>query len=66
MTDARILTYDWDANYVGDASRDLFLGHADSLLDLISLNRKDAVRIQPSTLLLAPEFQLNFTGIKQC
>ncbi|RGP63215.1 ankyrin repeat [Fusarium longipes] len=35
MPHARILTYDWNANYDTTASSDKFLGHADTLLDRV-------------------------------
>ncbi|KAJ2986541.1 hypothetical protein NUW58_g4975 [Xylaria curta] len=35
IPNARILTYDWNANYDKTASSDIFLGHADALLDRI-------------------------------
>jgi hypothetical protein len=35
IPEARIFTYDWDANYFEDAPVQTLLGHADTLLDLI-------------------------------
>lgn len=43
MPEARILTYDWNADYDKTASCDIFLGHALTLLDRIHVNRKKAV-----------------------
>ncbi|KAI0545030.1 hypothetical protein F4679DRAFT_562410 [Xylaria curta] len=44
IPDSRILTYDWNANYVKDASKDRFLGHADTLLEHIYQNRLETNR----------------------
>ncbi|CAG7557861.1 unnamed protein product [Fusarium equiseti] len=44
MPNARILTYDWNANYDKTASRHRFLGHADDLLRCIALDRKETKR----------------------
>jgi hypothetical protein len=43
LPDARILTYDWNANYDTSASSDRFLGHADTLLDRVYVNREELV-----------------------
>jgi len=43
IPDARILTYDWNANYDTTASHDIFLGHAEKLLDHIYIDRKEKV-----------------------
>jgi hypothetical protein len=43
MNYARILTYDWNANYDTTASSDRFLGHADTLLDRVYVNREELV-----------------------
>lgn len=43
MPYARILTYDWNANYDTTASSDGLLGHADTLLDRIYVNREKLV-----------------------
>lgn len=43
MPKSRILTYDWNANYDRSASVKNFLGHADSLLDALYINRHDTV-----------------------
>ncbi|KAI8623482.1 ARM repeat-containing protein [Xylariaceae sp. FL1651] len=37
---ARILTYDWNANYAENASGDRFLGHAEALLNRLQQNRR--------------------------
>ena len=37
---ARVLTYDWNANYAEDASADRFLGHANALLHRLQLDRR--------------------------
>ena len=36
VPEARILTYDWNGNYFGDAAVQTLLGHADSLLGLVA------------------------------
>lgn len=48
---ARILTYDWNANYDEDASGDIFLGHADGLLDRLRVDRNKLVRLISCPLL---------------
>ncbi|KAK7959734.1 uncharacterized protein PG986_004588 [Apiospora aurea] len=47
---ARILTYDWNSNIDRTASNDRLLGHADTLLMLLHINRRDnaLVRTQDS------------------
>jgi hypothetical protein len=45
MPEARILTYDWNADYDKDASSDIFAGHARSMLDRIYVNRNNTVNI---------------------
>jgi hypothetical protein len=43
IPDSRILTYDWNANYDETSSNDILLGHADTLLDRIFIDRDDTV-----------------------
>lgn len=47
MPYARILTYDWNADYDKHASSDIFFGHAQTLLDRLHVNRKRAVNNPP-------------------
>lgn len=44
LPEARILTYDWNANYDNNASEDIFLNHADSLLRQLHVDREYRVR----------------------
>ena len=39
VREARIYTYDWDANCFGDAPVQTLLGHADNLLALVAAER---------------------------
>lgn len=43
MPDARILTYDWNANYDDTASAEQFLSHADTLLEALHIDREKLV-----------------------
>ncbi|KAK4038303.1 hypothetical protein C8A01DRAFT_17605, partial [Parachaetomium inaequale] len=56
MPDARILTYDWNANYDKSASSDTFSGHAQTLLDRIYVNRKRTGRLQLPIIFVASCF----------
>ncbi|QPC62822.1 hypothetical protein HYE67_005053 [Fusarium culmorum] len=56
MPHARILTYDWNANYDSTASSDGFLGHADTLLDRIYVNREELSRLQIPLIFVASCF----------
>ncbi|PVH70823.1 NACHT-domain-containing protein [Cadophora sp. DSE1049] len=53
---SRILTYDWNANYDKTASSDIFLGHADTLLDRIYVDRKDTNRLKRPVIFIASCF----------
>lgn len=44
MPQARILTYDWNANYDETASQQTMLDHADMLLETMLINRDRLVR----------------------
>lgn len=44
LSKARILTYDWNGNFDSKASQDIFVGHADTLLERIHGNRERDVR----------------------
>ncbi|KAK3373972.1 hypothetical protein B0T24DRAFT_283145 [Lasiosphaeria ovina] len=44
LPEARIFTYDWNANYFADASVQTLLGHADALLGLIAEGRGSQTR----------------------
>ncbi|KAK4232893.1 hypothetical protein C8A03DRAFT_39449, partial [Achaetomium macrosporum] len=44
LPEARIFTYDWNANYFGDAPVQTLLGHADVLLGLVSEGRGSQTR----------------------
>lgn len=39
IPDARIFTYDWNANYDHNSSADILLGHADGLLERLYIER---------------------------
>lgn len=43
MSQARILTYDWNANYDKTASEQTMLDHADDLLLKVLMNRRELV-----------------------
>ena len=51
MPEARILTYDWNANFDNTASSDTFDGHARTLLDRIHVNRRKLVLDCPQSKL---------------
>ncbi|KAJ3558196.1 hypothetical protein NPX13_g9759 [Xylaria arbuscula] len=53
---ARILTYDWNANYAEDASADRFLGHAEVLLNRLQQNRRDNERSNHPLVFIASCF----------
>lgn len=44
LPEARIFTYDWNANYFKDAPVQTLLGHADTLLKLVSEGRGSQTR----------------------
>ncbi|KAI0862783.1 hypothetical protein F4860DRAFT_512383 [Xylaria cubensis] len=56
IPDSRILTYDWNAHYVKDASKDRFLGHADTLLEHIFQNRVETNRSRHPIIFIASCF----------
>ncbi|KAH6967166.1 hypothetical protein EDB82DRAFT_542181 [Fusarium venenatum] len=56
MPYARILTYDWNANYDITASSDRFLGHADTLLDRVYVHREELCRLQTPVIFVASCF----------
>ncbi|KIL85180.1 ankyrin repeat protein [Fusarium avenaceum] len=56
MNYTRILTYDWNANYDTTASSDRFLGHADTLLDRVYVNREELGRLQIPLIFVASCF----------
>lgn len=53
---ARILTYDWSADIVGNSSADLFLGHAEMLLGHLLINREKTKRSQRPIIFVASCF----------
>ncbi|KAI1357149.1 hypothetical protein F5Y08DRAFT_324892 [Xylaria arbuscula] len=53
---ARILTYDWNANYAEDASADRFQGHANALLNRLQQNRRDNERSNHPLVFIASCF----------
>ncbi|KAF5723137.1 ankyrin repeat [Fusarium mundagurra] len=56
MPYARILTYDWNANYDKTASSARFLGHADTLLDRIYIERDNLSRLHIPIIFVASCF----------
>ncbi|KAI6080921.1 hypothetical protein F4821DRAFT_250494 [Hypoxylon rubiginosum] len=56
MPEARVMTYDWNADYDRTASSDIFLGHADTLLDRIHINRKKTKRLDRPIIFVASCF----------
>ncbi|ETS76030.1 hypothetical protein PFICI_12974 [Pestalotiopsis fici W106-1] len=46
IPDSRISTYNWNADYVGNPSHDLFLGHADSLLRCLDMDREETALVR--------------------
>ncbi|KAI1357119.1 hypothetical protein F5Y08DRAFT_347314, partial [Xylaria arbuscula] len=56
VPEARILTYDWNANYTKDASKDRFLGHAEVLLNRLQQNRRDNERSNHPLVFIASCF----------
>jgi hypothetical protein len=43
IPNARILMYNWNANYINGASQDTFSDHANTLLNQLQLEREKAV-----------------------
>lgn len=54
--ESRIMTYDWNANIVGDASQDRFLGHAETLLERLDLDRQRTQRLKRPIIFVASCF----------
>lgn len=44
IPNARIFTYDWNANFDYNPSADILLGHADALLDRLHIHRSKVTR----------------------
>ncbi|PHH91521.1 hypothetical protein CDD83_124 [Cordyceps sp. RAO-2017] len=50
IPNARIFTYDWNANIDNDAAADFLFGHADALLDRLLIRRSKATQnLKPSS-----------------
>lgn len=56
LPESRILTYDWNANIVGDASQDRLLGHAETLLERLDLDRQKTKRLERPMIFVASCF----------
>lgn len=56
LPESRIITYDWNANIVGGVSQDRFLGHAETLLERLDLNRQDTQRLERPIIFVASCF----------
>ncbi|KAH6957864.1 hypothetical protein BKA56DRAFT_680749 [Ilyonectria sp. MPI-CAGE-AT-0026] len=56
MPTARILAYDWNADYDKGASSDIFLGHADAFLDRIHVDRSRRSRLHTPVIFIASCF----------
>ncbi|KAG5760817.1 hypothetical protein H9Q72_011078 [Fusarium xylarioides] len=56
MPQARVLTYDWNANYDKTASKETMRAHADTLLERVHLNRVDLNRSQVPIIFIASCF----------
>lgn len=56
LPESRILTYDWNANIVGDASQDRFLGHAETLLERLDIDRHKTKRLERPIIFIASCF----------
>ncbi|KAF5595993.1 ankyrin repeat [Fusarium pseudocircinatum] len=56
MPQARVLTYDWNANYDKTASKETMRNHADTLLERVHLNRDALKRTQVPIIFIASCF----------
>ncbi|KAF4334317.1 ankyrin repeat [Fusarium beomiforme] len=56
MSQARVMTYDWNANYDKTASKEAMRNHADTLLERVHLNRESLKRAQVPIIFIASCF----------